>query len=244
MRKLLLLNLLLALLLGVPALALGGDERAELRQRLARTVDSLAQLAGIQERLKARDSAAVAEILAASAPGPSDAAQAEFDLMALRTSVGSLLEQLDARGLGMAVAEHAPAFVDRPVGAIAQPAAQDPPLPAPRAAVAETSAELLANPKVQFEADGFVADHALLGRACWRGGRYQEGVSALEPLAGNVQADYWRARCLERLGRSAEALKLYQQVIEAAGDSPEGRSAREDSEFLQWTLLHGLVSER
>jgi hypothetical protein len=69
-------------------------------------------------------------------------------------------------------------------------------------------------------------------------------VSALESLAGNAQADYWRARCLEKLGRSGEALKLYQQVIEAAGDSPEGRSAREDSEFLQWTLLHGLASQR
>jgi len=244
MRKLLLINLLLGVLLGLPALALGDDEREQLRQRLSRTVASLAQLAGIQERLAARDPAAVAEILAASAPGPTDAAQAEFDLMALRTSVGSLLEQLDARGLAQVVAEHAPAFGARVDGALAQSNAAEPSLPTPRAAPGETAAELLADPKVQFEADGFVADHARLGRACWRGGRYQEGVSALEPLAGNVQADYWRARCLERLGRSAEALKLYQQVIEAAGDSPEGRSAREDSEFLQWTLLHGLVSER
>lgn len=241
MRKMLLLNLLLAALLALPAIALGDEDKALLRKRLSATVDSLAELSGIQKKLEARDAQGVKDILAASAPGPADAAQAEFNLMALRATVSNLLQQLDAQGLDQSAESHAPELADRPDAPIAQAESLNPPLPTPRAVLEQTAIEASSRSKTQFEADGFVADRARLGRACWRGGRYQEGVSALEPLAGNPQADYWRARCLEKLGRAGEALALYGKVIETAADSPEGRSAREDSEFLQWSMLHGLA---
>jgi tetratricopeptide (TPR) repeat protein len=239
MRKLLLVNLLLALLLSVPAFALDDEKQVELRLRLSNTVASLAEMVGLRTRLEQHDGTAIAEVLAAGPQAPGDLAQAELELLQLREAVGRLLQQLDAKGLNETAADHAPGAVAWS-DAVTPPS--KPPQPTPRPVVAETPAEVAAAAKTQFESDGFVADRARLGRACWRGARFQEGVSALEPLAGNAQADYWRARCLEKLGRSAEALALYRQVIALSADSPEGRSAREDSEFLQWTMLHGLVS--
>lgn len=244
MRKLMLLNLLLAASLAVPAIALNGDDTAVLRERLAHTLNSLGELAGIQQRLEANDPAAVREILAISAAGPVDAAQAEYDLVSLRSAVSALLAKLDAKGLAETAPLYAPAFSDATQAALVASQTSFAGVPTPATIAAEPKSDAGATSKVRFEAEGFVADRVRMGRACWRGGRYQEGVTALEALAGNVQADYWRARCLEKLGHNAQAIELYHKVVEVAGDSPEGRSAREDSEFLQWTMLHGLAGAR
>ncbi|HUR27698.1 MAG TPA: hypothetical protein VM509_05890, partial [Planctomycetota bacterium] len=176
---------------------------------------------------------------AATEAGPADDVQAELDLVQLRGRVAVLQQILDARAIENGEEPAASRTVE--------------PAPAPvtersrnTAANAPTTVEptVPARPhvlKVAFEADGFVADRSRLGRACWRGGRYLEGVAALEPLAGEPQSDYWRARCLEKLARNTEACALYRHVIEIAGSSPEGRSAREDLEFLEWSLLHGVT---
>jgi len=157
----------------------------------------------------------------------------------LRTRVAALQEILDARAIengeaprasrvaATSLATNSDAATVAPDTARTSPPPVDPPQ-------ATTT-------KVSFEVDGFVADRSRLGRACWRGGRYLEGVAALEPLAGDPRSDYWRARCLERLSRHTEALQLYRHVVEVAGASPEGRSAHEDLEFLEWSMAHGLV---
>ncbi len=241
MRKFLIANILLGELLALPMFALSGDERTKLLEHLARTERALADLTLFEQRLVARDPSTVSELLATAEAGPADSVQAETELMSLRARVGALQEILDARST-----ESAPAVAPNKV---VESTPQVPQVHAAPATVANTHpaevAAPAANPtvpnKVAFEADGFVADRSRLGRACWRGARYLEGVAALEPLAGQPQADYWRARCLEKLSRNPEALELYRKVIEVSGQSPEGRSAREDLEFLEWSMAHGLV---
>lgn len=288
MRKLTIFNVLLLGALAPALLAMDGDDKARLRRELQDTLAKLADLAGIQQELDARESAGIARILALSEPGPADLALAEFELQRVRDEVSGLQERVDSIGLAMnsgdlaALSSSEPSGPDRPHFvdvAVVPPvpvAAPNPtsptnatvtpnaaPIPAPEAnphttpipAVAISAAQsgsedsaaqtALTAPrgegKIAFEEEAFVADRSRLGRACWRGGRYLEGVGALEPLAGDPSADYWRARCLEKLGRNEEALALFGKVIELAPDSPEGRSAREDREYLQWTMSHGLA---
>lgn len=288
MRKLTILNLLLLGALAPALWALDGDDKARLRRELQDTLAKLADLAGIQQELDARESAGIARILALTEPGPADLALAEFELQRVRDEVSSLQERVDSIGLAMQSSDLSelvnstpsgpdrPHFVDVavvPPVPLAAPESSGPtnatdPVSSTPATASEATAHTAPNPaatssaaqvgstdaasqvaltaprgegKVAFEEEAFVADRARLGRACWRGGRYLEGVGALEPLAGDPSADYWRARCLEKLGRNEEALALFGQVIELAPESPEGRSAREDREYLQWTMSHGLA---
>ena len=183
------------------------------------------------------------ELIAASDAGPSDVTQAEAELVALRTRVNAPQEILDSRAAWSGALAAAPgvdpqnASLEIQTEGIATGAAES---------ISQTTAPTdgSASNKRAFEAESFIADRARLGRACWRGGRYLEGVAALEALAGEPKADYWRARCLEKLFRHSEAIALYRKVIEVAGDSPEGKSAREDLEFLEWSISHKLVSSK
>ncbi|HTF87804.1 MAG TPA: hypothetical protein VK843_05300 [Planctomycetota bacterium] len=242
MRKFLIANLLLSLLLSIPVLATSGDEPNNLRERLARNASQLAEFCAVEQRLAAKDPSAVVDLLAASEAGPSDAVQAEIDLITLRSRVGALQEILDARALEGPT----PALAEREVETtrplnLAYTAPANPVEPHTIAVAIPVQNAPVSN-KQAFETEGFIADRSRLGRACWRGGRYLEGVAALEPIAGDSQADYWRARCLEKLARNKEALELYRKVIAASGESPEGRSAREDLEFLEWSIAHGMVT--
>ncbi len=78
------------------------------------------------------------------------------------------------------------------------------------------------------------ADPLLQAQACYRAGRYAEGIALLEPIAGSAQTLYWLARCHEKLGTLDEAARLYGRVIEVGGGSTEVDRARTDLEFLTW----------
>ncbi len=243
MRKLLYWNLVIFALLCLPALALRQDDKEALRALLSRTVNSLATFKDLDRRVEEHDANVVTELIAACDAGPSDVTLAEAELVLLRTRVNALQEILDSRAAWSGALAAAPGV---------DPQTTDPEIQTEGAAinastsVSQTTAQagVAASNKKAFEAENFIADRARLGRACWRGGRYLEGVAALESLAGEPQADYWRARCLEKLSRHSEALALYRKVIEIAGDSPEGKSAREDLEFLEWSISHKLVSSK
>ena len=74
--------------------------------------------------------------------------------------------------------------------------------------VRETKAE---DEPVRYEAEGYTADALRLARVHYKQARYSK---ALEVLAGDEgpEPTYWRARCLERLGRYDEALEAYLRV--------------------------------
>lgn len=242
MRKLLLWNLIVCALLGLPALAMRGDDKDALRERLSSTVNSLASFAAIGRRLEAKDAGAIEDLLAVSDAGTADVTQAEAELVVLRTRVNALREILDSRAEWATSVANASGVAD----ARNTPNTGNAGAPLESALSSATTGDANAVPsnKKAFEAADFVVDRARLGRVCWRGGRYLEGVAALEALAGEPKADYWRARCLEKLSRNSEAIAVYRDVIRIGGDSPEARSAREDLEFLEWSLGHGLVGKQ
>lgn len=230
----------------LPAAALFGDDRDAKREQLDRTLGSLATWRDVERRLDAQaprgdaSRQAIAEAMRLSENAPANPEQAETTIEELRLRVMQLQDILDERAAALATGSPG---ASGSLGAA--------PLVAPGTVVpasmgvahstegaATSGAETKPAPTKEY-----VADRKRLGRACWRGGRYAEGVAALEPVAGDPQADYWRARCLEKLARTDEALKLYRHVIEVAPESPEGRAAREDCEFLEWSLARGLAKQ-
>jgi len=93
------------------------------------------------------------------------------------------------------------------------------------------------------EHGGYTADPLGQAQACYRTGRFQQGLELLEELEGTT-ALYWKARCLDRLERLDEALALLAQIKAEEGDSYEGRRAAKDLEFIEWkqTFLQKLPS--
>ncbi|MCC7011024.1 MAG: tetratricopeptide repeat protein [Planctomycetes bacterium] len=90
--------------------------------------------------------------------------------------------------------------------------------------------------KQSFEPEGFAADAFKLGRAFYRQGRYDQALVNFEGNAKNPEAQYWRARCLEKLGRTADAIVAYGQVSALPDAGFAAERAKEDLEFLQWRL--------
>ena len=64
--------------------------------------------------------------------------------------------------------------------------------------------------------------------------QFERGVTLLAPLTMRAPAVYWKARCLEQLGRLDEALPAYQRVIELDPEGFEAGRAKSDIEFLEW----------
>jgi len=83
------------------------------------------------------------------------------------------------------------------------------------------------------------------GKACYFAGRYQRGLKLLESMPEDINALYWKARCLEKLDLDGQAIETLENVVAMTNpDSYEGRRARTDLEFLQWrrSFLEGLPS--
>ena len=83
------------------------------------------------------------------------------------------------------------------------------------------------------EGQEYSADPIGHARACYRTGRFEQGLALLRGRKEPV-AMYWRARCLEKLERIPEAVQALEQVIADAPDTSEARRARTDLEFLRW----------
>ncbi len=90
--------------------------------------------------------------------------------------------------------------------------------------------------KVGPEGKGYSAHPLRQAQACFRASRFQRGVEILEAAPASTEADYWRARCLEKLDRLEEAIALYESVelAEDAGDLAD--AAAGDREFAEWRL--------
>lgn len=99
---------------------------------------------------------------------------------------------------------------------------------------------------IAFEGPGYSADPIRHGRAYVRAGRHAEGLALLERHQGSPQADFWRARCLEGLGRLDEALRAYEGLLATLEpDADLHRRAREERDFVSWRIaFEGRLAER
>lgn len=101
---------------------------------------------------------------------------------------------------------------------------------------AKNTSELPGVDKRNFEPEGYSADSFKLGRAYYRQGRYDLALASFDPNSKDGETMYWRARCLEKLGKHADAIAGYNRLIEMPDSGFAGERAKEDLEFLQWRL--------
>lgn len=246
----------LAAVFVIPAVALQGRSPESLGDALQRTLSALEGLAQLELRVQAGEPGAVQAVIAATEAPLAPELRDDAALLALRGEVARLEGALDALHAGAAT--HLPghaglepldelASLPPPVATTgldeatrrllgdlqpgAGPAPVTPAAAAPRAASA---------PRTQaFEAEGYAADALRLARARYKQGRWTEALELLEGSGAGAQETYWRARCLEKLGRDAEAAAAYENVVVDPSAGENAARAREDLEFLRWRLDFG-----
>lgn len=167
-------------------------------------------------------------------------------LLGLRDEVGGLQQRLDE----LEVLGFDPSAVVADPAGTAQAAQHE---PAPRTGLGDGERELLAlevktqaaasalltglAPSIAFEPTGYSADPVRHGRACFRAGLHGLGLDLLERHAGVPEADFWRARCLEGLGRLPDALRVYETLLNAVEPGSElALSATQERDFVAWQL--------
>lgn len=201
-------NVAVAGVLLVPAIALQSGGAQSLQDALAQTISALESLAQVQTRIEVKDPSATTDLLALTEPPIADARTRDALRDELRDSIQRLQSELDAgapAGEWIALDAAAPDVPETPT----------------------TQA-------VAFEPHGYVADAARLGRAFFRQGRYAEALAVLGAAQGDAEALYWKARSLEALGKGDEAVAAYKDAVAAAKDERTIARAKEALEFLEW----------
>jgi tetratricopeptide (TPR) repeat protein len=244
----------LAAVFVIPAVALQGRAPDSLAEALERTLAALDGLAQLELRVAAGEPGAVAAVIAATEAPLPPALRDDAALLALRGDVARLEVALDEVHAG--ASSHVPGHVgllepeefahatppiattgldeatrcmlgDLSSGAGALPAST---LPVSPTALPAPAAQA-------FEPAGYTADTLRLARAHYKRGRWREALELVERGdAATAEEHYWRARCLEKLGRDAEAARAYEQVIADPSAGEEAARAAADLEFLRWRL--------
>ena len=244
----------LAAIFVVPAVAWQEGSTASLQEALQRTVAALEALAGLGERIAGGDRQAVPQLLAATEPALGEEPSPGEALTQLRGEVAALEIELD--GLHAAMPGATPGHTGARL-----PSEQDSVLPlttglddATRALLADpppVAAESgplgpsLQDPPAQtgpgrastkrsFEEPGYAADPFRLARAYYRQGQWEQALALLAEPSANPEEAYWRARCLDKLGRFDEAVAAYEALAADPGGGTHAQRAREDLEFLRW----------
>jgi len=243
----------LAAVLVVPAVTLETQHPQSLEENLLRTVRALESLAGIEEVVQSGAPEAIELVLEWTEPpiagAQPEAQEQELLLVALRDDVSRLQSEFD---LTQPSAAELPVIegIDYPEPDRSRPL---PPttglddntrkllakIQPPRATAAGTATEVTRGASdegpLAFEPEGYTADALRLARVHYKQARFAEALEILAAEKG-AESTYWRARCLERLGRHQEALKAYGAVIALPDAGSFAQRAQEDSEFLQWRL--------
>jgi len=254
-----LINLAIGSVLVVPAVTLQSGTSDSLADALAKTVDALDTLVGVEQQIQEGTDAAVAEVVRATEPPierADDPGAADRMLQTLREEVAALQVRLDDTHhvqdprpmpeLGTLVIDDAQ--VELPVSTTGlddglrrllarAPRKQTPP-PAVVERATPEAAEAAKQPErpESMEAEDYTADAVRLGRALYQKGRYQEALDALGKAPAEQEARYWRARCLEKLERFAEALDEFGRVAASEEGGHFVDRAKEDIEFLRWRM--------
>jgi tetratricopeptide (TPR) repeat protein len=247
----------LAALFVVPAVALQDGSASSLEDSLRRTVLALEALAGLGERIEGGEQEAVGQLLAATEAPLDDEAQASQALSQLRGEVAALEIELDAlhaavpgalpghtgarpvdeRGLPLiptvGLDDQARALLGAAAGSASDGSATAP-VAGGAAGTGAGQPAGAARPKRSFEEPGYTADPLRLAKALYRQGRWEQALSVLDGRATQPEAAYWRARCLDKLGRFDEAAAGYEALVADPEGGEHARRAREDLEFLRW----------
>lgn len=245
----------LAAVFVIPAVALQGRAPDSLAEALERTLAALDSLAQLELRVRANEPGAVQAVIAATeAPLPPELRD-DATLLALRGDVARLEVALDEvhAGAGSHVEGHVGLAPLEEFEQAAPPVATTgldeatrrmlgdlqagaPAPPATSAATTSPAAEL-PSPAHAFEPEGYTADALRLARAHYKRGRWSEALELLERGAASTPEEtYWRARCLEKLGRDAEAAHAYEAVVADPRAGADAKRASADLEFLRWRL--------
>jgi tetratricopeptide (TPR) repeat protein len=76
-------------------------------------------------------------------------------------------------------------------------------------------------------------------RAAYLAGQFDRALAEFQAGPNDARHRYWRALCLDRLGRAEEALALYDVVIADAEGGEYVQRARSDADFLRWKIQFG-----
>jgi len=252
----------LAALALVPTLGMGQEEVKALENALAGTVRALEIFAGLEEQLKVDADATLPLILSATEAPQMEDATADDRLGSLRRQVSLLQMELDAIENPMAGDPKTVAGVLDDEGAnplataplVVHDPNRAPAIPRVSQGLPESVRSLMRR-TVKSEAEEYAtqqapavttdlhtptiepgaysADPMRQAKASYHAGRFADGLVLLEGRT-DTQSLYWRARCLMRLERHAEAIDLLTSIVESAGDTYEGRRAATDLEFARW----------
>lgn len=196
------------------ATAIGSsDDGQGLQISLDRTLRELETLASLRSRIEQGDRDAIAEVKKFTDAPAEDSQGADARLDALRIQVAKLEMQRDAL-------PPVPARLD------ARPARD------PKAAQAKDGAP--GSSLTAFEAEGFSADIVKQGEVLFRAERFEDCAKLLEKSPDEPRARYWRARSLEHLGKSDEAIEIYTELSALKGSGWAAERARADLDYLTW----------
>jgi len=236
----------LAALLVAPRMTLGQDEVAALENALAQTVRALEVVSGLETRLAVEPEATVPLVITATEATALGVTEETLDgrLASLRSEVSLLRMDLDALENPMAgdprtapTAVRAPDVstgLDESILSLMRRSVDpgaDPTGPQPGPTASTTPARTTKSPTI--DPSQYTADPLGQAKASYNAGRYEDGVLLLEGRTDDASR-YWLARCLTRLERYDEAVKLLEDVVRTAGDTYEGRRAATDLEFAKW----------
>ena len=237
----------------VPAAFYGQDGLASLEQTLAETARALEVLSGIQDAAEANDPATVGFVRAVTEDPILDGRRRDERLVDLRNQVNLLQTELDVL--------EAPAFLVETTSDARGDVTLEDQLSGPQDIVLRSvtkgmSAATLASlePPTRSEdengtdgapstgrpdphgdvGDGYSADPVAHARACYYARRYARCVQLVEHLPNDAEALFWTARAMEKLGRLDEAVTTMGRAADIAGDTPTGRRAKAELEFLEW----------
>jgi len=230
------------------------DGTRGLDRSLAETTRALEVLAGIQRGIEARHPAAIQLAKQATEATSGEARVRDNRLVTLRDEVNRLQAMSDRmQGPGTQARE-----VESTLNALPSPNDENAPHVIVSTGLSQAAREELIGvalpgthvarqPSTKSEsgdkssapkdAGGETADPLRQAQVLYRAARYEECAVQLKRLDNEPEAAWWRARALERLARTTEALECYRHAVEKAPkDSVLKQRATKDLEFLEWKL--------
>jgi len=230
------------------------DATRGLERSLAETMRALEVLAGIQRGIEARHPAAIQLAKQATEPANGEARVRDNRLVTLRDEVNRLQAMNDRMQGASTQAHEVESTLSAPppgseesmprvivsTGLSEEARSELVGLALPHSSGAHptaTNSGPAATSAAPVDAGQLAADPLRQAQVLYRAGRYEECSAQLKRFENEPEPAWWRARALERLGRTSEALECYRRAMEnAPKDSTLQKRATHDCEFLQWKL--------
>ncbi|MCC6408127.1 MAG: hypothetical protein IT453_13275 [Planctomycetes bacterium] len=227
------INVGAAIVLLVPAVALQGDGAKSLDESLRATVAAIDELAGVEKRLAAKDPSALKDLLRLTETPSGTDVERDLRRDELRDQLNALQAKFDGlQSPGTTPsARPTPIHVDDDPQGVADARHETAPAKRDKPAARDTQAR---HAPASFETHGYVADTARLVRAYYKQDRFAEALAAIGDAAADPSSNYWKGRCLEKLGKRDEALAAYRAASESKQGGPDAERAKEAASFLEW----------